>query len=107
MGDPMQYPEATMGWSGKAGWARSVFGVRDIRDYEIPEANLFRLTYWSETAIGQNVTQIDYSDFRSVLGTRVPFHWTVASSIGFSSINVVDLAQNTPVDDSRFARPPR
>jgi hypothetical protein len=160
MGDPMQYPEATMGWSGEAGWARSVFGVRDVRGYEVPEAklqdplyvavhwpeilsaaestrvrlgeqevyqiraqafgqipvvmlfnensgNLLRLTYSSETAIGQNVTQIDYSDFRSVLGTRVPFHWTVASSVGYSSITVVDFAQNAPVDDSRFARPPR
>lgn len=160
MGDPMQYPEATIGWSGKAGWAQSVFGVRDIRDYEVPEAklqdplylalhwnetlsapestrvrlgtqevyqirakafgqipvvmlfnensgNLLRLTYSSDTAIGQNMTQIDYSDFRSVLGTRVPFHWTVATSVGYSSINVVDLAQNTPVDDSRFAKPSR
>jgi hypothetical protein len=160
MGDPMQYPEATMGWSGKVGWARSAFGVRDIREYEVPEAklqdplyvalhwneilngaesnrvrlggqevyqiraqafgqipvvilfnensgNLLRLTYSSETAIGQNVTQIDYSDFRSVLGTRIPFHWTVASSVGYSSINVADIAQNTPVDDSRFARPSR
>jgi hypothetical protein len=160
MGDPMQYPEATMGWSGKTGWARSVFGVRDIRDYEIPEAklqdplyvavhwkdilsapestrvrlggqevyqirakafgqipivmlfsensgNLLRLTYSTETAIGPNVTQIDYSDFRGVLGTRISFHWTVASSVSYSSINVVEVAQNTPVDDARFARPPR
>jgi len=160
MGDPMQYPEATMGWSGKAGWARSVFGVRDLRGYEIPEAklqdslyvavhwneilsasestrvhlggqevyqiraqafeqipivmlfnensgNLLRLTYSLETAIGQNLTQIDYSDFRGVLGTRVPFHWTVANSVGSSSVSVVDFAQNTHVDDVRFAKPPR
>jgi hypothetical protein len=160
MGDPMQYPEATMGWSGKAGWARSVCGVRDTRDYEVPEAklqdplylavhwneiltapestrvflggqevyqirakafgqipvvmlfnessgNLLRLTYSLDTAIGQNVTQTDYSDFRSVLGTRVPFHWTVASSVEYSSINVVDFAQGAPADDSRLARPSR
>jgi hypothetical protein len=160
IGDPMQYPEATMGWSGTVGWARSAFGVRDIREYEVPEAklqdplymavrwneilsapqstrvflggqevyqirakafeqtpvvmlfgensgNLLRLTYSLETAIGQNVTQIEYSDFRSVLGTRVPFRWTVASSVGYASINVVDFSQNTPVDDSRFARPSR
>jgi hypothetical protein len=160
VGDPMQYPEATTGWSGKAGWVQTVYGVRDTRDYEVPEAtlqdplyfavrwneilsapessrvrlggqevyqirgkafgqipvivlfnensgNLLRLSYSLETAVGQNVTQIDYSDFRQVQGTRFPFHWTVASSVGYLSINVVDFAQNSPVDDSRFAKPPR
>ncbi len=160
IGDPMQYPEATTGWSGSAGWVQTVYGVRDTRDYEVPEAklqdpvycalrwneilsaaestrvrlggqevyqirgtafgqipvtmlfnensgNLLRLSYALETAIGQNITQIDYSDFRSVQGIRFPFHWTVATSVGYASINVVDLAQNTPVEDSRFARPVR
>jgi hypothetical protein len=156
----MQYPEATTGWSGTAGWVQTVYGVRDTRDYEVSEAklqdpvycaprwndilgaaestrvrlggqevyqirgtafglipvtmlfnensgNLLRLSYALETAIGQNVTQIDYSDFRSVQGIRFPFRWTVATSVGYSSNAVVDLAQNTPVDDTRFAKPVR
>jgi len=84
------------------------FGVLPVTAlFNENSGNLLRLSYSLETAVGQNVTQIDYSDFRQVQGTRFPFHWNIASSIGYGSIDVIDFVQNTGVDDSRFARPAR
>jgi hypothetical protein len=67
--------------------------------------NLLRLVYFDQNDNGHSKIQVDFSDYRSVEGTRFPFHWTVAWALGYQSIRVDQFQQNVPVDDSRFVRP--
>ncbi len=67
--------------------------------------NLVRLAYFDQNDNGHSQIQVDFSDYRSVEGTRFPFHWTVAWALGYQAIRVDQFQQNVPVDDSRFVRP--
>jgi outer membrane lipoprotein-sorting protein len=66
---------------------------------------LVRLVRYTNTAIGTNPTQIDYSDYRDVAGTKVPFHYTVTWTDGRSTTELSSVQPNVPVDASKFARP--
>jgi hypothetical protein len=50
-------------------------------------------------------TQIDYSDYRAVDGVKIPFRWTLARANGRFTIQIADVKDNVPVDDSKFAKP--
>jgi hypothetical protein len=67
--------------------------------------NLLRLVYLLDNVVGQNVTRIDYSDFRNVQGAAFPFTWTIARPLGFQTVKVQSVQQNVPVDDAKLARP--
>jgi photosynthetic reaction center cytochrome c subunit len=94
---------------------QDVYQVRAVAFGRMPVAlffnrnsgNLIRLVYTVDSSIGPNLTEIDYSDFRDVQGTRFPFSWTIARPIGFQTIKVDQFQQNIPVDDSIVARPVR
>ena len=66
---------------------------------------LVRLVRYAETPLGNNPTQIDYSDYRDVDGVKVPFKWTVSRPGNSFTIQVAKTEQNVPVDDAKFARP--
>jgi outer membrane lipoprotein-sorting protein len=66
---------------------------------------LVRLVRYGETPLGQMPTQIDYEDYREAGGVKIPFRWTLARPGGRFTIQVSEVQQNVPVDDSRFARP--
>jgi photosynthetic reaction center cytochrome c subunit len=67
---------------------------------------LVRLVRYVDSPLGYNPTQIDYADYRSVDGVKVPFRWTVARPGNHFTIQLEQLQQNVPVDDAKFAPPP-
>ena len=66
---------------------------------------LLRLVRYAETPLGRNPTQIDYADYRDANGVKVPFRWTLARPGNRFTIQVEQVEQNIPVDDSKFAPP--
>jgi len=66
---------------------------------------LVRQVRFNDTAVGLNPTQIDYSDYRDVVGVKVPFHWTVTWTDGQSTIELSDVQANVPIDAAKFGKP--
>jgi photosynthetic reaction center cytochrome c subunit len=67
---------------------------------------LVRLVRYGETPLGRLPTQIDYADYRDAGGVKIPFRWTLARPGGRFTIQVSEVKENVPVDDSKFAKPP-
>jgi photosynthetic reaction center cytochrome c subunit len=67
---------------------------------------LLRLVRYLDSSLGYNPTQIDYADYRSVDGVKVPHRWTVARPGNHFTVQVEQLQQNVPVDDAKFVPPP-
>lgn len=67
---------------------------------------LVRLVRYGDTALGLLPTQIDYADYRDANGVKVPYKWTLSRPNGRFTIQLSDLQQNVPVDDSKFVKPP-
>ena len=66
---------------------------------------LLRLVRFAETPLGRNPTQIDYADYRDAGGVKVPFRWTLARPGNRFTIQIDQIQQNVPVDDSKFVAP--
>lgn len=66
---------------------------------------LLRLVRYTETPLGRNPTQIDYSDYRDADGVKIPFRWTLARPGGRFAIQIDSVQQNVPVEDAKFAAP--
>jgi len=66
---------------------------------------LVRSIRYADTPLGRNPTQVDYSDYRAQGGVTIPLQWTVARPQGRFSIQVSEVQQNVPVDNSKFAKP--
>jgi photosynthetic reaction center cytochrome c subunit len=67
---------------------------------------LVRLLRFGETPLGRLPTQIDYADYREAGAVKIPFRWTLARTSGRFTIQVSEVKQNVPVDDTKFAKPP-
>jgi photosynthetic reaction center cytochrome c subunit len=81
-------------------------GKTPVRLYFDQQTSLLvRLVRFGETALGELQTQIDYSDYRNVDGVKIPFQWTLARPNGIFTIQLSDVQQNVPVDDSKFVKP--
>jgi len=84
----------------------TAFGHVPVRlSFNPKTGNLLRLVYLLDNVVGQNVTRIDYSDFRNVQGATFPFTWTIARPLGFQTVKVQSVQQNVPVEDAKLARP--
>lgn len=66
---------------------------------------LVRSVRYAETPLGRNPTQVDYADYRAEGGTKIPYQWTLARPLGRFTIQVTEVQQNVPIDDSKFAKP--
>jgi len=66
---------------------------------------LVRSVRYADTPLGRNPTQVDYADYRSQDGVKVPFQWTIARPLGRFTIQIAELQQNVPVDDKKFEKP--
>jgi photosynthetic reaction center cytochrome c subunit len=66
---------------------------------------LVRSVRYADSPLGRNPTQVDYSDYHAQDGVTLPSQWTVARPQGRFSIQVSEVQQNVPVDDSKFAKP--
>jgi len=67
---------------------------------------LARMVRYGETALGRLPVQIDYADYRATDGVKIPYRWTLARPGGRFTIQVSDVKQNVPVEDTKFAKPP-
>ena len=66
---------------------------------------LVRILRYTKSPLGQNPTQIDYADFRTLNGLKVPFHETIARPNSRLTVQIEDVEFNVPVDETKFARP--
>ena len=66
---------------------------------------LVRLVRYSNTVVGLSPTRVDYSDYREVAGTKMPFRWIVTWLDGRSTIELTEVQPNVALDAAKFARP--
>ena len=66
---------------------------------------LLRMVRYADTPLGRNPTQIDYADYRAEGGVKIPYRWTLARPMGRFTIQVDQVEQNVPIDDSKFSKP--
>ncbi len=67
---------------------------------------LLRMVRFADTALGLLPTQIDYADYKESDGVKVPLRWTLSRPEGRFTIQISEIEQNVPVDESKFIRPP-
>jgi photosynthetic reaction center cytochrome c subunit len=66
---------------------------------------LLREVRYAETPVGRYPTQVDYADFRAADGIKIPYQWTISRPGSSFTIQVNEVQQNVPVEDSKFAKP--
>jgi len=66
---------------------------------------LLRQMRYTNSPVGLNPTQIDYTDYRDVSGVKMPFRWLTTWTDGKASTELSEIKVNTPVADARFAKP--
>lgn len=66
---------------------------------------LVRMVRYTDSPLGLNPTQVDYSDFRPVNGVKMPFQWTTARPGGQFTIKIESAQANVPIDDAKFEEP--
>ena len=66
---------------------------------------LVRIVRYIDSPLGRNPTQIDYSDYREISGTKLPFRWTIAQPQGRYTVQLSQIEVNVPLEDSRFGKP--
>jgi photosynthetic reaction center cytochrome c subunit len=66
---------------------------------------LTRMIRYANSAVGRVPTQIDYSDYRTVAGVKMPYKWTYGWVSGREEYTMTDIQTNVPVDAAKFARP--
>jgi hypothetical protein len=107
------FPELKVAAAEKIGDhdATVVRGFREgrppVKLYFDPQSGLLvRMVRYSESPLGLNPTQIDYSDYRDAGGVKIPFRRTIARPGGSFTIQVEQAEQNVPIDPAKFALPP-
>ncbi|HEV2963698.1 MAG TPA: c-type cytochrome [Candidatus Angelobacter sp.] len=90
--------------------AIQLIGIREgqppVRLYFDKESGLLlRMVRYLDTPLGRNPTQIDYADYRTEGGVKIPYRWTLARPLGRFTIQVDQVQQNIPIDDSKFSKP--
>jgi hypothetical protein len=60
---------------------------------------------YTNSLVGVNPTQIDFSDYRDVSGVKLPYRWVVTWTDGRSTIELSELRANVPIDATKFAKP--
>jgi len=66
---------------------------------------LVRQVRYTDTVIGVTPTHIEYSDYRTVAGVKLPFTWTVTWVDGQSTIKLSAVQPNAAVDAAKFSKP--
>src|SRR6185295_1337341 len=66
---------------------------------------LDRTVRYSESPVGRVPTRVDYSDYRTVSGIKVPFKWTSTWTDGRSVYQLTSVQVNTAVDAAKFNKP--
>ena len=67
---------------------------------------LLRVVRLTDTVIGFNPTQLDFSDYRDVAGVKLPFHRVTTWTDNQTTIDLERVQANTAIEPARFAQPP-
>ena len=74
--------------------------------FDVQSGLLVRMVRFADSALGLVPTQIDYADYKENDGVKVPLRWTLARPGGRFTIQISEIQQNVPVDESKFVKPP-
>jgi outer membrane lipoprotein-sorting protein len=66
---------------------------------------LVRQMRYTNSPVGLNPTEVDYTDYRDVSGVKMPFRWMTTWTDGKASTELSEIKVNTPVADAQFAKP--
>jgi hypothetical protein len=78
----------------------------DVKMYFDKETGLLLRIYRPvETPIGEIPAQVDYDDYRTEGGIRLPYRWSIARPQGKFTIQIERVQQNVPLEDARFHQP--
>lgn len=66
---------------------------------------LIRQLRFGSSPLGLNPTQIDYGDYKVFDGVQVPLHVLITRPNRMMDIHLLQVSQNVPVDDAKFAHP--
>jgi len=66
---------------------------------------LIREVRYGQSPLGENPTQIDYSDYREVAGVKLPFHWMSSTPTGRFTIQLESEQANIAIPENRFEKP--
>jgi len=66
---------------------------------------LLRLIRYTETPLGRNPLQVDYTDYRDASGFKIPYQWTLTRTNGSFTICINSVEQNIPIDEKLFVMP--
>jgi photosynthetic reaction center cytochrome c subunit len=65
---------------------------------------LVRVVRFSDSPLGLNPTQTDYSDYRSIDGVQIPFLRIVSQPNSVETIQIEEVQQNLPIDNKKFEK---
>jgi len=66
---------------------------------------LVRQVRYTNSPVGLNPTQIDYSDYREVSGVKMPFRWTTTWTDGRAITELAEIQANVAIEAAKFAKP--
>jgi photosynthetic reaction center cytochrome c subunit len=66
---------------------------------------LLRILRYSDSPLGRNPTQVDYSDYRDAGKVKVPFQRTISTPRSRYSIRIERVQDNVPIDEKISTRP--
>jgi photosynthetic reaction center cytochrome c subunit len=66
---------------------------------------LLRMLQYTDSALGLNPVQVDFSDYRDSGGVKTPYRWTIARPGGAFTIQVTEVQNNVPIDERLFVKP--
>lgn len=100
------FPVTINGQDADVVQGRSAPGALPVKLYFDQKSGLLvRQVRFTISPLGRNTTQVDYSDYRTVAGLKMPFHVVVSWLDGRSNFNLTDIQVNVPVDAAKFGKP--
>jgi hypothetical protein len=66
---------------------------------------LLRMTRFADTAVGTVPTQTAFSDYRDVVGVKVPFRWVTTWTDNETVTEFTEIQLNATIEAAKFARP--
>lgn len=66
---------------------------------------LVRQVRYTSTPVGIIPTHVEYTDYRQVLGVKMPFQWTLTWTNGRAITKLTEIQPNVNIDASKFAKP--
>jgi photosynthetic reaction center cytochrome c subunit len=85
--------------------ATAAGGTRVKLFFDKESGLLVRQTRFINTVVGLTPLHVDYSDYRTVSGVKMPFKWTTTWVDGQSTTELSEVKANAAVGADKFARP--